>query len=68
MHITKHHVTIIFLVQYIILNCMMVRLTAVLNQQNNESPHTMIALNSLKNNLNKFIVKQTTIFLQARYM
>lgn len=40
----------------------------VLNQQNNESPHTMIALNSLKNNLNKFIVKQTTIFLQARYM
>lgn len=40
----------------------------VLNQQNNESPHTMIALNSLKNNLDKFIVKQTTIFLQARYM
>lgn len=39
----------------------------VLNQQNNESPHTMIALNSLKNNLDKFIVKQTTIFLQARY-
>lgn len=27
----------------------------VLNQQNNESPHTMIALNSLKNNLDKFI-------------
>lgn len=62
---------------------MMVRLTAlciyagdnghnmnmtVLNQQNNESPHTMIALNSLKNNLDKFLVKQTTIFLQARYM
>lgn len=40
----------------------------VLNQQNNESPHTMIALNSLKNNLDNFIVKQTTIFLQARYM
>lgn len=40
----------------------------VLNRQNNESPHTMIALNSLKNNLDKFIVKQTTIFLQARYM
>lgn len=40
----------------------------VFNQQNNESPHTMIALNSLKNNLDKFIVKQTTIFLQARYM
>lgn len=40
----------------------------VLNQQNNEFPHTMIALNSLKNNLDKFIVKQTTIFLQARYM
>lgn len=40
----------------------------VLNQQNNESPHTMIALNSLKNNLDKFIVKQTTIFLQAHYI
>lgn len=39
----------------------------VLNQQNNKSPHTMIALNSLKNNLDK--LKQTTIiFLQARYM
>lgn len=31
----------------------------VLNQQNNESPHTMIALNSLKNNLDIKVYSET---------